>query len=184
MFTASIDDLAKAELFKNCNIITGFEEAEFGYFITLALTVDQAKNIDKTTFYSLLDNLRLPDNTIVDKNNVISAYFNGASFNNLNQTSLEYLDALIQIVSDLIFVCPNFELAEIYTSVDYFFVIIFHMIFFACIIHIIIYHACTFSFWVCLGILQIGTRHFMKWQVLHFDSKIYTNTGTLSNILI
>ncbi len=118
MFTASIDDLAKAKLFKNCNIITGFEEAEFGYFITLALTVDQAKNIDKTTFYSLLDNLRLPDNTIVDKNNVISAYFNGASFNNVNQTSLEYLDALIQIVSDLVFVCPNFELAEIYTSVE------------------------------------------------------------------
>ena len=118
MFTASIDDLAKAKLFKNCNIITGFEEAEFGYFITLALTVDQARNIDKTTFYSLLDNLRLPDNTIVEKNNVISAYFNWASFNNLNQTSLEYLDALIQIVSDLIFVCPNFELAEIYTSVE------------------------------------------------------------------
>jgi len=118
VFTASIDDLAKAKLFKNCNIITGFEEAEFGYFITLALTVDQAKNIDKTTFYSLLDNLRLPDNTIVDKNNVISAYFNGTSFNNLNQTSLEYLDALIEIESDLIFVCPNFELAEIYTSVE------------------------------------------------------------------
>jgi carboxylesterase type B len=118
VFTASIDDLAKAKLFKNCNIIAGFEEAEFGYFITLALTVDQARNIDKTTFYSLLDNLRLPDNTKVEKNNVISAYFNGTSIDNLNQTSLEYLDALIQIVSDLIFVCPNFELAEIYTSVE------------------------------------------------------------------
>jgi len=28
--------------------------------------------------------------------------------------------------------------------------------------HINIYHACTFSFSVCLDILQIGTRHFKK----------------------
>ena len=118
MFKASIDDLVKAKLFKRCSIIAGFEEAEFGYFVSQVykMTVEQAKNLDKNTFFFLL---RLSDNaTLEQKNNAITTYFNGTSIANLNKTSLEYLDALIQIESDLIFVCPTFELAEIYTNVE------------------------------------------------------------------
>ncbi len=67
----------------------------------------------------LLDNLRLPESvTNEQKNSVISAYFDGKTMANLTLTSREYLDSIIQIISDMVFVCPTFELVEIYTNVS------------------------------------------------------------------
>ncbi len=103
-------------MFKRCNVITGFEESEHGFFLRLFFTVDQAKNIKKNQFIQQLNIFFKAETEKINK--IVETYFNGTSIGNLNKTSLEYFEGLIRINSDRDWICPTFELAEVYTAED------------------------------------------------------------------
>lgn len=116
VFNATIDNLVENNDFKSCNIITGFESDEFGFFLKDFFTEEEAKNMDKQLFIYLLSILRLPYQpapSLVD--DIITAYFN-TNRTNLNLTSSEYLSSIIKIQSDVLFNCQSLQLAEFYTN--------------------------------------------------------------------
>lgn len=120
VFNSTIDNLIKDNEFKPCNVITGYEADEFGFFIpgilsSLNLTEQYAKNMNKELFLKLIINLANYEVTPSVIDNLLLAYLD-TDQKKLNLTSEEYLYYFIQIQSDLIFNCQSFQLAEIYTN--------------------------------------------------------------------
>ena len=116
VFNKSIDQLAESRSFKDCKILNGFNSDEWGFFITDYLEkiqlfdYNQLQNaINYVLHYYPIYPQQISDITI---DSIIKQYL----VPNLNQTSINYIRYLIQIVSDKFFVCPTFQIAEIYAK--------------------------------------------------------------------
>ena len=127
-FTQSVEQsLAKKE-FKKCKIIAGFTSNEAGYFIATGGVLGKnpaywdvvAKSYNSTMFNQILNAYffffpnypQRPDKNFFP--NLINQYFSNKDFQDPMFTGL-YVDYLNKIASDFIFICPTFQMAEIYT---------------------------------------------------------------------
>lgn len=120
VFNRSIGELANENKFKKCNILAGFDSDEWGYLLPISLGQGQfwnsqaIVNFNYTEFYNNMINvLGVSKSTIQE---VYSAYFSQEVLNNLQaQSSLFYFQSLVRIGGDLGFVCPTFDIAELWT---------------------------------------------------------------------
>ena len=115
MFKKTIDDLAKENLFKNCNIITGYNSDEMGYFISETIPPNLFKIMDGNFFIQGLTgflNSRYPYNKL-NVDSILLEYFGTSQILTLNQSTINYPKTLLNILADLVFVGQSFKMAEI-----------------------------------------------------------------------
>ena len=132
VFNKSIDDLARENAFKKCNIITGFTSEESSVFLVYVYTIlgldpnkareeIESYNFDK--FYSQLQKIykyfpfysQLSDTTVL--NSIVSQYFTPEEL--VNNTSIspgEYIRRLVRIFSDNQYVCQAYDIANVYSK--------------------------------------------------------------------
>lgn len=127
VFNQSIDSILRDGKIKKCKIITGFNSDEFTVFLQSVgwpLTSQNNYGLKGFHFRNFLNIFNsvffyYPSYPQIKQTNlaqeIVNVYFR------LNEMPLNlikpiYLNYLIQLMSDAWFVCPNFELAEIYSS--------------------------------------------------------------------
>ena len=109
-FNQSIDELVESGSFKKCNIITGFNSDEYGFFLAAQMPLSQAKSLSYAQLKQYLNFLWLPERpTDVLINNILNEY--QVSNSSVKETFVDYL---IQIQSDQGFVCQSLAMAEAY----------------------------------------------------------------------
>lgn len=118
VFSKSIDQLAEEGQFKQCNIITGFNSDEFGYFLPSYFPLDTTPNtlefFDTAIFILALSYDKIADFSLIQS--VKETYFGTGNLTTLDQSSVDYFTILIQIQSDVLFVCPAIDIAELYSK--------------------------------------------------------------------
>lgn len=129
VFNQSIDSTLRAGKVKKCKIITGFNSDEFTLFLGLSgwpltsqnnygytgFDFDNFLNIFNSVLFYYPSYPTIKEAALTQE--IVNSYFkiNEMPFNRIKPI---YLNYLIQIMSDAWFVCPNFELAEIYSSIQ------------------------------------------------------------------
>jgi carboxylesterase type B len=133
VFNQSIEKIVENRALKKCKIITGFNSDEFGYHLALlglaGLGPDpskwdqNARAVNSTRFLELLSDFFYYYPKYPEKrserfaSDVIGEYFPSGQLEskNLTMTHLQYLN---QIVSDFVFTCQSFEIAEVYSRLN------------------------------------------------------------------
>jgi carboxylesterase type B len=127
-FNQSVDLIIKSGQIKKCKIITGYNSDEFGIFLLLTGIINENNNYGYKgfkfneflkTFNQILyyyPNYPSRRSSNVDTE-IVNAYFKIYQIPG-NLFSPAYLNYLNQMLSDFVFVCPSFQAAEIYSSLD------------------------------------------------------------------
>ena len=118
VFFKSIDELVNEKQFKKCNIITGHNSDEFGYFLARFFPLDKTPN-SLALFNKIIELLQLPYNKKADLQliqDIKEKYFGTNDLESLGQNSFDYFKKIIRIQSDVMFACPSFDLAEVFTK--------------------------------------------------------------------
>ena len=126
VFREPIDNLIKKGAFKKCNILNGFNRNEMGLFAIAngilgqsAAQWDQmAQSMNNTVFSSFLKNYFYfyPYHPHKLTQNMSSAIINKyVSMANLADSPAGYYKYLDRIGTDMVFACPAFQLAELYS---------------------------------------------------------------------
>ena len=132
VFSKSIDDLARENAFKKCNIITGFNSDEASLFTLSTYGIigyddskylDEAKSFNFTKFMTYLNLLYkyfpyYPElsNTAIT-NSIINQYFKADELNNSGSLSAkELINRLNRIFSDNQYVCNAYDIANVYSK--------------------------------------------------------------------
>lgn len=113
-FSKPIAELVQTGSFKKCNLITGFNSDEYGFFLASQMPLSIAKSLTYAQLKQYLGYLWLPERpsadlitTILDEYLVSnSSVANGGTF----------IDYLIQIQSDQAFVCQSLAMADAYAG--------------------------------------------------------------------
>ena len=121
VFNKSIEELARENKFKKCNIISGFVSDEYGYILPLIFgqgnffNLQAVLRLNYTEFYNTLRYIFQVSNETIQ--GIYSIYDFSNNLSQLqNQTSQFYLQKLIQIGGDSRFICPAFDISEIWTQ--------------------------------------------------------------------
>ena len=130
-FTQSIQQAIVKNAFKKCKIITGSTTDEYGGFIPVggslgidpALWEQNANAINSSQLVEFLDSFfyfypAYPQT--FGKNftqKMLAAYLPSSLVQHIN-APIKYVSYVIQIASDFLFVCPSFEMAEIFSKTN------------------------------------------------------------------
>jgi carboxylesterase type B len=118
VFFKSIDELVNENKFKKCNIITGYNSDEFGYFLPYYFPLDKTPN-NLNTFNAMIQLLQLSYNKQANPlliENIKEKYFGTGNLESLDQNSIDYFRKFIQLQGDVLFVCPALDLAEVFSK--------------------------------------------------------------------
>ncbi len=118
MFNKTIDELIRENLFKSCNIITGYTSDEMGFFVSRIFSPSDFKTLNSSTFITRLQqflNSRYPYNKL-NIDSILVEYFGTTQISTLNQSTINYPQTLLNILGDMVFVGQSFQMAEIYSQ--------------------------------------------------------------------
>jgi len=127
-FNQSVDLIIKSGQIKRCKIITGYNSDEFGLFLLLTRVINENNNygykgfkfndflkaINQLLYYYPNYPSRRSSNVDTE---IVNAYFKIHQMP-ANLFSPVYLNYLNQMLSDFAFVCPSFQAAGIYSSLN------------------------------------------------------------------
>ena len=125
-FKEPIEKIIEKKNVKKCKIITGFNSGEFGLSVPgieianlgpdPSKWEENAKAINSTVFADIIENLfhYYPRYPLLKNETFVTQLLNEYSISLEKPNS--YIEVLIKIFSDFLFICPSFEMAEVYTK--------------------------------------------------------------------
>jgi carboxylesterase type B len=124
VFSDSIESLISKNGFKKCNIITGFDKNEMGYFLVkfgfLGSNFSQWNDSTQTMTYERVNEITntilhyYPSYPLLTSQETINSIL--ARYITTTQIQSTYYPAVDRIGSDIIFICPTFAMGEMYSG--------------------------------------------------------------------